>query len=395
MNTANTFKSLDVSQEYCEKLEQLGITTPTGIQEQVIPLIKKNKNIIFQSETGTGKTFAYLLPLLEKIDTKILNTQLIIIAPTHELASQIKAQIQLVSDIKAALLIGSAPIKRQTELLKEKPQVIIGGPARILELIYLKKLKTNQIKYIVLDEVDRLLSPELRDSTNELVEAMPKGTQVCACSATITKKIEKLIGDIIQKVQPENEQVDLSVVLLPPEDILRKRITHIAIYSETRDKIETLRKLLAAENPKKTMIFCSRAEQVEQIASRLLNKKVNCCVLHAKTDKIKRKQALDWFRSGKCSILITSDLAARGLDIPGITHIIQMDLPSNDDFFIHRAGRTGRAGKTGMNIVIGDGYEMRKYSLLEKKLKIVVNPRVLYKGKMVLPDQETENKVTT
>ncbi len=394
MNTS-TFNSLDLSQEYCEKLEQLGITIPTGIQQQVIPLIKNNKNIIFQSETGTGKTFAYLLPLLEKINPNILQTQLIIIAPTHELASQIKTQIQLVSDIKTALLIGGAPIKRQTELLKEKPLIVIGGPARLMELIYLKKLKTNNIKHIVFDEVDRLFSPELRDSTNELISAMPKGIQLTACSATITKKIEKLICEIVEKIQDDSNKTELSVVLLPPEDILRKRITHIAIYSETRDKIETLRKLLAAENPKKTMIFCSRAEQVEQIASRLLNKKINCCVLHAKTDKIKRKQALDWFRSGKCSILITSDLAARGLDIPGITHIIQMDLPSNDDFFIHRAGRTGRAGKTGMNIVIGDGYEMRKYALLEKKLKIVVNPRVLYKGKMVLPDQETENNVTT
>ena len=133
------------------------------------------------------------------------------------------------------------------------------------------------------------------------------------------------------------------------------------------------------------LVFTSRADQVENIAQKLQYKKVDCMALHAKTDKKERKAAIDRFRNGKCRILITSDLASRGLDIPGITHIVQMDLPSNEDFFVHRSGRTARAGKSGINVVIGDEYEMRKYAALEKKFGLKVYPKMLYKGKLVNP----------
>ena len=384
MFATSTFESLGVPNHFCQQLVSLGIEKPSLIQEKVIPLIKENHSVLFQSETGTGKTFAYLLPLLDKIDSTNPNVQLIVVAPTHELAAQIKSQVKLVSEIKIALLIGGAPIKRQVELLKEKPQVVIGGPARLAELVYLKKLKVAQIKHVVLDEADRLFSKELKDSTLSLLNELLGKIQIIACSATITKQTEKTIASLLKN----NQTAQIKTVLLPPEDILRKKITHVAIYSESRDKADTLRRLLAAEKPAKAMIFTSRGEQVEQLASRLLHKKINCCTLHAKSDKIKRKQSLDRFRSGKCNVLITSDLAARGLDISDITHIIQMDLPSNEDFFVHRAGRTGRAGKTGMNIVIGDGYEMNQLAQLEKKLKLVIYPRILYNGKLMEPFQE-------
>ena len=172
---------------------------------------------------------------------------------------------------------------------------------------------------------------------------------------------------------------------MPPEDVLRKRITHWAIYAENRDKIDTLRKFLAAENPTKALIFTSRADQVENIYNKLTYKKVVCAALHAKTDKQKRKAAIDRFRSGKEKILITSDLAARGLDIPEISHIIQMDFPQDEDFFIHRSGRTARAEKTGINVVIGDEWEMRHFAQLEKKLGITVYPKEVRDGKVTSP----------
>ena len=162
-------------------------------------------------------------------------------------------------------------------------------------------------------------------------------------------------------------------------------ITHYAIFAESRDKISTLKSLLLAENPEKALIFTSRADQVENIASKLQFKKIQCLSLHAKTDKKARKAAIDNFRNGKCKYLVTSDLASRGLDIQNVTHIIQMDLPSNEDFFVHRSGRTARAGKTGINIVIGDEYEMRKYASIEKKFKLTVYPKMLYIGKLVNP----------
>ena len=202
---------------------------------------------------------------------------------------------------------------------------------------------------------------------------MPSGCQIIACTATINKQTKIFFADA-------------QAVVLPPEDVLKKRIEHWAIYAETRDKIETLRKFLAAAKPEKALIFTSRADQVENIYSKLRYKKVACACLHAKADKQMRKAAIDRFRSGKERILITSDLAARGLDIANITHIIQMDLPNDEDFFIHRSGRTARAGKTGINVVIGDEYEMNHYAQLEKKLGICVYPKEIRDGKISAPN---------
>lgn len=362
-----------------EKLSKLNITEPTKVQTQIIPQILENKNVVFQSETGTGKTFAYLLPLITKLekDSDIQRPKIIIIAPTFELASQINLACKTVTDRKSALLIGGAPIKRQIETLKEKPQIIIGNAARLNELIRLKKLKTENIFAIVFDETDRLVKKESVDDTLELKNLMPQNCQIIACSATINSYTKKFFDGI------EN-------VVLPPEDILRNKIEHWAIFAETRDKIETLRKFLLAENPSKALVFTSRADQVENIYNKLTYKKIECACLHAKEDKQVRKAAIDRFRSGKIKILITSDLAARGLDIQEVTHIIQMDLPSDEDFFIHRCGRTARAGKTGINVVIGDEYEMNHYAALEKKNKLCVYPKIIYKGKVTAPFLDEE-----
>lgn len=389
-------KELTSNQIIVEKLAQKGIENPTPVQKKVIPEIKVGKNILFQSETGTGKTLAYLLPLLENISNLENKVQIIISAPTHELASQIKSEVQSMSDIKVALLIGGAPIKRQQELLKEKPLVVIGGPARLLELINLKKLKVDGVKAIVLDEVDRLLSPELRDETTDLVSSMPKSAQLISCSATTKSNIVRILEDALDnrkslekvddvKDEALENQNKIETILLPMEDVLKRKITHWAFFVEQRKKIDFLRKLLAAEKPTKALIFTSRADQVENITSKLKFAKVECASLHAKTDKVERKQAIDRFRSGKNKILITSDLASRGLDFADVSHVIQMDVSTNDDFFIHRAGRTARAGKTGINIVIGDAHEMRLYAKLEKKLGFVVYPKELHNGKVTEP----------
>lgn len=388
-----TFSDLGIGENLCTALSQNNIETPTEIQQRVIPLLQSCRHVLFQSETGTGKTFAYLLPLLEKINPQIVQPQLLIAAPTHELASQIKKQIQSVSSMKTALLIGGSPLKRQTEQLKEKPYIITGTPARLLELIHLKKLKTTGIHSIVLDEVDRLFDPELQDITKTLLRSLPATAQVAACSATVPNNLEKKLSAVLQdqETMPGQEEHSLVTVRLEPEDILRKNITHIAIYSTSRNKSETLRKLLAAEQPEKAIVFTSRPAQVDIEASKLIYKKIPCAALHSKTDKLQRKYAIDAFRSGKCTVLVTSDLAARGLDIPGVTHIIQLDMPSSDNFFIHRAGRTGRAGQTGKNIVIGDEWELRKLATLEKKLRLTVYPKVLFKGKLLSPDCPDED----
>ena len=364
---------LQFSDEIQEKLKSLNITTPTSVQQNVIPTILENKNVIFQSETGTGKTFTYLLPIIKRIYETSTNEGIkaIICAPTFELASQIKQAAMSVTSLKTALFIGGAPIKRQIESLKEKPQIIVGTTARLLELIKLKKIKTNNLFTIVFDESDRLIKKETIEDVYDLLKVIPQTTQIIACSATIDEKTKKIFTG--------------EVILMPQEDVLKKNITHWAIYAEQRNKIDTLRKVILAEKPEKALIFTSRADQVENIYSKLTYKNIDCVALHAKADKQKRKSAIDKFKSGKIKYLITSDLAARGLDIPGISHVIQMDLPSDNDFFVHRAGRTARAGKKGINLVIGDEYEMNKYALLEKKLGIIVYPKEIYNGKITEP----------
>ena len=372
MENINVFLSL--SENLNEKLSALNIKEPTAVQKEIIPLISQGEDVVFQSETGTGKTFAYLLPLINKLEQENDSTKLriLVVAPTFELASQINMNVKSITNRKSALIIGGAPIKRQLETLKEKPQIICGSVARIVELIRLKKIKINDLFAIVFDETDRLVKKELLEETNELYNLIPQSTQIIACTATINQFTKRFFAGI-------------NNVILPNEDILTKRITHWAIYAEQRDKIETLRKFLLAEKPGKVLIFTSRADQVENITSKLKYKNFECASIHAKSDKQERKATLDRFRSGKNKILITSDLAARGLDIPNITHIVQMDLPSDEDFFIHRSGRTARAGKTGINVVIGDEFEMNQFAKLEKKLKITVYPKEIYGGKVLAP----------
>lgn len=383
----NKFLELKVDESIVSKLEEIGITEPTEVQKKIIPLISEGKNIMFQSETGTGKTFAYLLPLLSRLNsTENRMARLMIASPTYELASQIKVQVQKISGIKCALLIGGAPISRQIGLLKEKPEIVIGGPARLLELIHLKKLKADGIETLVLDEADRLLSPELRDSTKGLMERLPKSVQLIGNSATVSKYTREILQKARNGILNDEKENAILFVALPMENVLRKQISHWAIFSERRDKIDTLRSFINAEKPKKLLVFTSKSDQIENIASKLRFKKIDCETLCGKTNKVDRKSAIDRFRSGKTKILITTDLASRGLDIQGITHVVQMDLPEKEDFFIHRAGRTARAGATGINCVIGDAWEMENYARLEKKLKITVFPKMLYKGNVVDPN---------
>lgn len=380
MNEKNddiTFSNLGLKESIIQILSKLDISTPSLIQQKTIPEVLQNKNVVFESETGTGKTFAYLLPLIQNLENcKSNEDKIIILAPTYELASQIKLTASQVTSLKASLFIGGTPIKRQIEVLKDKPQIIIGNPSRILELIHLKKLKTSNVRALVLDEADRLVSVEIADETKKLISTIPCDAQFIACTATLNQNTKQTLKGLFS---------NLSEIILPKEDILSKKITHYALFAESRDKISTLKSFILAENPEKVLVFTSRADQVENIAQKLQYKKVDCMALHAKTDKKVRKAAIDRFRNGKCRILITSDLASRGLDIPGITHIVQMDLPSNEDFFVHRSGRTARAGKSGINVVIGDEYEMRKYAALEKKFGLKVYPKMLYKGKLVNP----------
>ena len=376
------FEELKIEAGLCQKLAELEITEPTAVQSRVIPEILEGKNVIFQSATGSGKTFAFLLPILQRVQAQENPTkavQIIVVSPTFELASQLRQAAASVTSLKTALFIGGVPLKRQIDGLKEKPAIVIGTVSRLLELCRLKKLKIDKCAALVFDEADRLASKEIADETAEFAALFGERTQLVACSATITKKTQDFFASA--------SKAAFETILLPPEEVLRDKIEHWAFFAERRDKIDLVRSLLRALDQKKTLVFTSRADQVENICQKLKFKKIGCAALTAKIKNQERQSILAHFKSGKTPVLITSDLSSRGLDIADIEYVIQCDLPPDEDFFVHRAGRTARAGKNGVNIVIGDEWELRKLAALEKKLKIVVRPKALYKGKVVAADQ--------
>lgn len=399
------FKELGIEDELVQKLAEIGITEPTPVQKQVIPEILGGKNIIFQSATGSGKTFAFMLPILQKIQSQENPTKavkLIVVSPTFELASQLKQAAASVTSLKCGLFIGGVPLKRQIDSLKEKPAIVIGTVSRLLELCRLKKLKIENAAALVFDEADRLASKEIALESQEFVSLFDQKTQIIACSATITKKTENFLFEASnsrKKTVFEGQNglelspsAEFKTILLPLEDVLREKIEHWAFFAERRDKIDLVRSLLRALGEKKTLVFTSRADQVENICQKLKYKKINCAALTTKIKNQERQSILAHFKNGKTPVLITSDLSSRGLDIPDIEYVIQCDLPSDEDFFVHRAGRTARAGKNGVNIVIGDEWELRKLSAMEKKLKIIIRPKALFKGKVFAADQTQEEK---
>lgn len=382
MDDIPRFADLGIPESLCARLEQTGITAPTAVQQAVIPLLQTHRHLLFRSETGTGKTFAYALPLLARIGADDRSVRVIIAAPSYELASQIRTEIQRVSAAPSALCIGNTSITRQIETLKRKPNIVVGNPARLLELIQLKKLKTQNVSAVVLDEADQLFSKEIRSITAELVSRMPPSVQLAACSATAA---DSLLGMLSRALPSGSPDAEICTCFMPEENILRSRITHYAVFSEQRNKLDTLRKLFHALNPAKTLIFTARPADVEKCASFLASKKIPCAPLYAKADKTARKQAIDGFRRGTYQILVASDLSARGIDVLDITHVIQMDVPEHTAAFVHRAGRTARAGRSGVNVVIGNERELVRLSSFEKKLKIVIYPRILWKGKLIAP----------
>ncbi|MDR3145010.1 MAG: DEAD/DEAH box helicase [Treponema sp.] len=386
-----SFADLGVEPRFADRLGSRGIERPTAIQRQVIPLLLAGKNLLFRSATGTGKTFAYLIPLFQRIldappDSRDAPSPagpvMCVCAPTYELCSQIKGEAGFLLEggpLKSGLFIGSANISRQIEGLKKtRPEVIIGNPGRLLQLGRMGKLRLNRVRFLVLDEGDRLAADELFDETRELAGFMDPGRLSVSCSATIPAKSRTRLLPLMGQ--------DVAVVESDDGEILREWIEHWAFFSEGRRKIGTLRSFLAAARPEKALVFTGRGGQVGNIVSQLQYHQVKAAGLYGDMDTKKRKQALDDFRANRVLVLVTSDLAARGLDIPGISHVIALDVPGEINGYIHRAGRTGRAGMRGVMVTIGDEAEMLNLAALEKKLGIVVYPKMLWQGQVCAPE---------
>jgi superfamily II DNA/RNA helicase len=403
------FLALGLDPRLGERLLEKRIREPLGIQKLVIPRLGAGESLIFRSPTGTGKTFAYLLPMIDRLlkdagpDDPGHDPLALICAPTYELCSQIKGEADfLLRDSplkKAALIIGQANLSRQIEALKkEKPQIIVGNPGRLLLLARMGKLRFKRLRFLVLDEGDRLCADELFEETGEAARLCSHpGLVRAACSATFSPKSLERIGALFSQDGGE------AAFVTEDENILRTMMEHWAIFSPQRRKIQVLRSFIAAADSRgslqkspakqakksgmKALIFTSLGGQVGNILSQLQFHHLPAGGLWGDMNKKNRKQALDDFRAGRIRFLVTSDLAARGLHIEGLSHVIALDTAADPGAYIHRAGRTARAGRRGIVVTIGDEEEMRLLAGLEKKLGIIVYPKELRQGRILAPEE--------
>ena len=378
-----SFEQFGLAPALLAALEKLNFSEPTPVQAQAIPVVQAGSDTYINAETGSGKTLSYLLPLFQLLKCDLRAAQILILAPTQELAIQVhRVTCDLAQhsgmDIRSASLIGGAAIDRQLEKLKKKPQVIVGTPGRIIELIERGKLKLSEIKTLVIEEADRLLADESLEPVKKVIRACPGRRQLVFVSATEQPKSKEVM-----------EQLSPGLVRLHTEDVVvNPNIEHFYVVVDQRDKADTIRKLVHATKTKKAIVFTHRNETAETLAARLEHHKVAVADLHSTYDKEVRKQAMQNFRSGKATVMSASDVAARGLDIPGITHVFNLDIPSKGKDYLHRVGRTGRAGTQGVAVSVIVRPEVRLVKQFERDFSITIREVILREGEMLEVDND-------
>ncbi|MCG7336833.1 DEAD/DEAH box helicase [Sporosarcina sp. ACRSM] len=354
------------------------------IQTKMIPEMLAGKDIVAESPTGSGKTLAYVLPILQLVDGDKKQTQALIMTPSQELSMQIVNVIREWvegTSITVTQLIGGANMQRQIERLKKKPTIVVGTPGRLAELVNSKKLKMHDIRQVVLDEGDQLLSREHRVIVKNLIEAANPDRQVTVVSATITEEIEivakRLMIDPI-RIQVMQEELPKS-----------GKVVHSYVKTEVRDKTDLLRGLSHLEGIR-ALAFINNVDQLRMKEMKLQYNEAPVAVLYSDMKKFERQQTLEAFRKGESRILIATDLAARGLDIEGLTHVIHVDVPHTIEQYLHRSGRTGRAGNDGEVLTLLSYAEERDYRKLTKGMKPV--QKMWYKGKLMEGNSKTVAK---
>jgi superfamily II DNA/RNA helicase len=377
----NTFDELGLDLRLVEGLKKQGITEPTGIQSDTIQSAMGNRDIIGQSPTGSGKTLAFLLPIFHRIDAGKREMQAIILAPTHELVMQIEKQIRLLSEtsgveVTSAAIIGEVNITRQIEKLREKPNIIVGSAGRVLELIKRRKINSQTVRTIVIDEGDRMLDEHNLSTVKDVIKTTLRDRQLMLFSATVSEKTLITARELMK---------DPQVIRIEDEGKISPNIDHIYMIAEQRDKIEVLRKLAASIKPERAIVFINKSEEIQLTTAKLQYHHLSASDISGSASKEERKKALEGFRKGEIKLLVASDIAARGLDIKGVTHIINLDLPIDSKGYLHRAGRTGRMGEPGMTISIVTEREVPFIKRCERDLKINITEKIISRGKISDP----------
>lgn len=353
------------------------------VQTQLIPSMLEGKDIVAQSPTGSGKTLAFVLPILNQVDGSLQKTQALIVAPSQELSMQIVEVLRewtAGTDITVAQLIGGANMARQLEKLKKKPAIVVGTPGRLNELVKSKKLKLHEIRHIVLDEGDQLLAREHRGVVKALIEGANHDRQIVVVSATITEEIEL----VASRMMKDPVRIHITHEELPAQG----KVVHSFVKVEERDKTDLLRRLAYVEGLR-GLAFVNNLDQLLMKESKLKFRDAKIVTLHSDMKKEERKQALSSFRKGEVSILIATDIAARGLDIEGLTHVIHVDVPHSIEPYLHRSGRTGRAGADGEVLSLLTYTDEKNYKKWTKELPSKPVQKVWDQGQLVEGSSKT------
>lgn len=346
-----------------QAIEKMGFRQPTEIQQKMIPLILQGHSAIGQSQTGTGKTHAYLLPIVQSIDPKQKHVQAVITVPTRELADQIYQEIlnliqfDPANMITAKRFIGGTDKQRDVGRLKEQPHIIVGTPGRIHDLIREQALFVHKANMLVIDEADLMLDMGFLHDVDQVAARMPEDLQMLVFSATIPEKIKPFLKKYMEN--PKYEQVD-------PENIAAENIEHILVPLKSREKVDLITDMLQSYNPYLAIIFVNTKQMADIVADKLIERGLKVGRLHGDISPRERKRVMKQIRQLDFQYIVATDLAARGIDIQGVSHIINYELPKDLDFYIHRAGRTARAGNKGIAVTIYQPSDEDALAKLEK-----------------------------
>ena len=357
-----TFKDLGVREEIVETLKKQGIITPTEAQRLAVPKIRQKGDLIFQSQTGTGKTLAYLLPIFEKLK-KAPVTQVLIISPTRELAMQIyKVAAKLAETTKdeIALIHGGSDFIKENEKLKKSPALVIGTPGRLLDHLRRKQLNLSNVNRVVLDEADEILRRGFLEDAELLIKETANDRDILLFSATMPPAVRAISARYMKNP---------TEILLKAEEVNLKNIKQEVVDVREDTKLDTLCSLINEHNPYLALVFCRTKEKAASVALELSKRGYLADELHGDLTQAQRKHALEEFRQAKLQILVATDLAARGLDIEGVTNVYNYDLPIDAESYIHRIGRTGRGGKEGLSVTFATQKEYDKLRKIEGAIR--------------------------
>lgn len=366
LQTENTqeitsFEDLHLDRKILAALKEMGFEEPSPIQKGAIPLALEGDDLIGQAQTGTGKTAAFGIPIIQKINEKDRHIQALVMSPTRELCIQVADEISKIGRTKRVRVLpvyGGQPIERQIRSLKRGIQVVIGTPGRLLDHIRRGTIDLEYVNFLVLDEADEMLDMGFVDDMEDIIKNVPPERQTMLFSATMPRPILSISKKYMRA--PKVVAIHKEVVTAPTID---------QYYYETRDKVDGLCRILDTTDDCKMIIFCRTKKGVDELVIALATRGYEAEGLHGDLSQNQRDRVMKKFRSGQVDILVATDVAARGLDIDNITHVVNFDVPSDSESYVHRIGRTGRAGNTGVALTFITPREFRQLKLIERSIK--------------------------